>query len=134
MARGKRHRGEDGVVVALIGDGAMTAGMAFEALNHAGHLQEEKLIVVLNDNAMSISRNVGAMSSYLSRKLSAPMVRRMKGWAKEFLGSLPGDMLHWARKAEDFHLARGQRHTYLRSRSRTESAPSLSGVVLDRGA
>ena len=101
MARGKRHRGEDGVVVALIGDGAMTAGMAFEALNHAGHLQEEKLIVVLNDNAMSISRNVGAMSSYLSRKLSAPMVRRMKGWAKEFLGSLPGDMVHWARKAEE---------------------------------
>jgi len=101
MARGKRHRGEDGLVVALIGDGAMTAGMAFEALNHAGHLQEEKLIVVLNDNAMSISRNVGAMSSYLSRKLSAPMVRRMKGWAKEFLGSLPGDMVHWARKAEE---------------------------------
>ena len=101
MARGKRHRGEDGLVVALSGDGAMTAGMAFEALNHAGHLQEEKLIVVLNDNAMSISRNVGAMSSYLSRKLSAPMVRRMKGWAKEFLGSLPGDMVHWARKAEE---------------------------------
>jgi 1-deoxy-D-xylulose-5-phosphate synthase len=79
----------------------MTAGMAFEALNHAGHLQERNLIVVLNDNAMSISRNVGAMSSYLSRKLSAPMARRMKGWAKEFLGSLPGDMLHWARKAEE---------------------------------
>jgi len=101
MARGKLHRGEDGLVIALIGDGAMTAGMAFEALNHAGHLQERNLIVVLNDNAMSISRNVGAMSSYLSRKLSAPMARRMKGWAKEFLGSLPGDMLHWARKAEE---------------------------------
>jgi 1-deoxy-D-xylulose-5-phosphate synthase len=101
MARAKLHRGEDGLVIALIGDGAMTAGMAFEALNHAGHLQERNLIVVLNDNAMSISPNVGAMSSYLSRKLSAPMVRRMKGWAKEFLGSLPGDMLHWARKAEE---------------------------------
>jgi 1-deoxy-D-xylulose-5-phosphate synthase len=50
---------------------------------------------------MSISPNVGAMSSYLSRKLSAPMARRMKGWAKEFLGSMPGDMLHWAHKAEE---------------------------------
>jgi 1-deoxy-D-xylulose-5-phosphate synthase len=101
MARGKLHRGEDGIVIALIGDGAMTAGMAFEALNHAGHLQEKNLIVVLNDNEMSISPNVGALSSYLSRKLSAPMVRTMKGWAKEFLSGLPGDMLHWARKAEE---------------------------------
>ena len=79
----------------------MTAGMAFEALNHAGHLQERNLIVILNDNEMSISPNVGAMSSYLSRKMSAPMVRRMKHWAKEFLGSMPGDMIHWARKAEE---------------------------------
>ena len=101
MARGKLHRGEDGVVIALIGDGAMTAGMAFEALNHAGHLQERNLIVVLNDNEMSISPNVGAMSSYLSRKMTAPMMRRMKGWAKELLTGLPGDMLHWARKAEE---------------------------------
>ncbi|MBW2382000.1 MAG: 1-deoxy-D-xylulose-5-phosphate synthase [Deltaproteobacteria bacterium] len=101
MARGKRHRGEEGLVIALIGDGAMTAGMAFEALNHAGHLKENNLVVVLNDNEMSISPNVGALSSFLSRKLSAPMVRRMKGWAKEFLSGLPGDMLHWARKAEE---------------------------------
>ena len=101
MARGKLHRGEDGFVIALIGDGGLTAGMAFEALNHAGHLKEKNLLVVLNDNEMSISPNVGALSSYLSRKLSAPMVRTMKGWAKEFLESLPGDMLHWARKAEE---------------------------------
>ncbi len=101
MARGKFHRGEDGFVIALIGDGGLTAGMAFEALNHAGHLKEENLLVVLNDNEMSIDPNVGALSSYLSRKLSAPMVRTMKGWAKEFLGSMPGDLLHWARKAEE---------------------------------
>ncbi|MFP6625308.1 MAG: 1-deoxy-D-xylulose-5-phosphate synthase [Myxococcota bacterium] len=101
MARGKLHRGEDGFVIALIGDGGLTAGMAFEALNHAGHLKEKNLLVVLNDNEMSISPNVGALSSFLSRKLSAPMVRTMKGWAKEFLESLPGDMLHWARKAEE---------------------------------
>ena len=101
MARAKQHRGDPGVAIALIGDGGMTAGMAFEALNHAGHLQQKNLIVVLNDNEMSISPNVGAMSSYLSRKLSAPMVRTMKGWARDFLSGLPGDMLHWARKAEE---------------------------------
>ncbi|MBB83113.1 MAG: 1-deoxy-D-xylulose-5-phosphate synthase [Deltaproteobacteria bacterium] len=101
MARAKFHQGEDGVVIAMIGDGSMTAGMAFEALNHAGHLDEKNLIVVLNDNEMSIDPNVGALSSYLSRKLSAPMVRRVKGWAREFLDGLPGDMLHWARKAEE---------------------------------
>ena len=101
MARAKYHLGEPGVVIALIGDGAMTAGMAFEALNHAGHIGEKNLIVVLNDNEMSIDPNVGALSSYLSRKLSAPMVRRMKGWAREFLSGMPGDMLHWARKAEE---------------------------------
>ena len=101
MARAIQHRGEPRRAIALIGDGGMTAGMAFEALNHAGHLRQRNLVVVLNDNEMSISPNVGALSSYLSRKLSAPMVRRMKGWAKEFLGSLPGDMLHWAQKAEE---------------------------------
>jgi 1-deoxy-D-xylulose-5-phosphate synthase len=101
MARAMMHQGRDNVAIALIGDGGMTAGMAFEALNHAGDLQQKNLVVVLNDNSMSISPNVGAMSSYLSRKLSKPMVRRMKGWAKEFLGTLPGDMIHWAHKAEE---------------------------------
>ncbi|MED5260818.1 MAG: 1-deoxy-D-xylulose-5-phosphate synthase [Myxococcota bacterium] len=101
MAEAAALRGEDRLAIALIGDGGMTAGMAFEALNHAGHLQQKNLVVVLNDNEMSISPNVGAMSSYLSRKLSAPMTRRMKGWARDFLGGMPGDMLHWARKAEE---------------------------------
>jgi len=101
IAQGLQHQGADHCAIALIGDGGMTAGMAFEALNHAGHLQQKNLVVVLNDNEMSISPNVGAMSSYLSRKLSAPMVRRMKGWAKEFLSTMPGDMLHWAQKAEE---------------------------------
>ncbi len=101
MARAFQHQGLPHCAIALIGDGGMTAGMAFEALNHAGHLHQRNLVVVLNDNEMTISPNVGALSSYLSRKLSAPMVRRMKGWAKEFLTSLPGDMLHWAQKAEE---------------------------------
>ncbi len=101
MARAMQHQKRDHCAIALIGDGGMTAGMAFEALNHAGHMQQKNLVVILNDNEMSISPNVGAMSSYLSRKFSAPMVRRMKHWAKDFLGSLPGDMVHWARKAEE---------------------------------
>ena len=101
MARGMRHRGEKGYAIAFIGDGAMTAGMAFEALNHAGHLQEKNLVVILNDNEMSISPNVGALSSDLSRKFSAPMARRVKHWARDFLSTMPGDMVHWARKAEE---------------------------------
>jgi 1-deoxy-D-xylulose-5-phosphate synthase len=101
MARALEHQGRDGVAIALIGDGSMTAGMAFEALNHAGHLEQKNLVVVLNDNEMSISPNVGALSSYLSRKLSHPMVRRVKGWGREILRSLPADALHWAQKAEE---------------------------------
>jgi len=101
MARAIEHQGGEHCAIAVIGDGGMTAGMAFEALNHAGHLKQKNLIVVLNDNEMSISPNVGALSSFLSRKLSTPMVRRMKGWAKEFLGSMPGDMGYWAHKAEE---------------------------------
>src|SRR5512134_765261 len=101
MARAFEHRGEDRRAIALIGDGGMTAGMAFEALNHAGDLHQRNLVVVLNDNEMSISPNVGALSSFLSRKLSAPSVRRMKGWAREILRSLPADALHWAHKAEE---------------------------------
>jgi len=101
MARAMEHQGRDNCAIAFIGDGGMTAGMAFEALNHAGHLKQKNLIVVLNDNEMSISPNVGALSSFLSRKMSMPMVRRMKGWAKEFLGSMPGDMGYWAHKAEE---------------------------------
>ncbi|MEE8474882.1 MAG: 1-deoxy-D-xylulose-5-phosphate synthase [Myxococcota bacterium] len=101
MARAMEHQGRDHFAIAVIGDGGMTCGMAFEALNQAGHLRQKNLVVVLNDNEMSISPNVGALSSFLSRKLSKPMVRTIKGWAKEFLGSLPGDMLHWAQKAEE---------------------------------
>jgi 1-deoxy-D-xylulose-5-phosphate synthase len=101
MARAIEQQGRDQCAIAFIGDGGMTAGMAFEALNHAGHLKQKNLIVVLNDNEMSISPNVGALSSYLSRNLSRPMVRRLKGWAKEFLGSMPGDMRYWAHKAEE---------------------------------
>ena len=66
MAQAARQRGERRRVVAVIGDGAMTAGMAFEALNNAGD-QGANLLVILNDNAMSISPNVGALNKYLTR-------------------------------------------------------------------
>jgi 1-deoxy-D-xylulose-5-phosphate synthase len=101
IARAREHRGEPGVAIAFIGDGGMTAGMAFEALNHAGELQQKNLMVVLNDNEMSIAPNVGALSSFLSRKMSAPLVRRLKSYAKEALDKLPGDMVEWAHKAEE---------------------------------
>jgi len=101
IARAKQHRGEPGCAIAFIGDGGMTSGMAFEALNHAGELQQKNLLVVLNDNEMSIAPNVGAISSFLSRKMSKPLVRRLKSYAKDFLGTLPGDMIEWAHKAEE---------------------------------
>lgn len=75
--------------IAVIGDGSMTGGMAFEALNHAGDLAKN-LIIVLNDNEMSISPNVGALSSFLSRKLSGKTLMYLKREMENFLKSLPG--------------------------------------------
>ncbi len=76
-------------VVAVIGDGSMTGGMAFEALNHAGDL-DKNLIVILNDNEMSIAPNVGALSSYLSRKLSNKTIIYLKREMENILRSIPG--------------------------------------------
>ena len=74
MALGRDARGEDFKCVAVIGDGALTGGMALEAINHAGHLPNTNLLVVLNDNEMSISPNVGAISRYLNKvRLSDPI-------------------------------------------------------------
>lgn len=74
MAMARDLKGEDFKVAAVIGDGAMTGGMALEAINHAGHLPNTRLLVVLNDNEMSISPNVGALSRYLNKmRLSPPM-------------------------------------------------------------
>lgn len=74
MALARDRKGENFKTVAVIGDGALTGGMALEAINHAGHLPKTNLLVVLNDNEMSISHNVGAISRYLNKmRLSAPM-------------------------------------------------------------
>ncbi|MFN3396151.1 MAG: 1-deoxy-D-xylulose-5-phosphate synthase [Thermodesulfovibrionales bacterium] len=75
-------------VIAIIGDGAMTAGLAFEGLNFAGHLKKD-LIVILNDNEMSISPNVGALSSYLNRILTSTFYKRFKKETKAFLEGIP---------------------------------------------
>ncbi len=77
MSCAKELKNDKNKVVAIIGDGSMTAGIAFEALNQAGHL-DKNLIVILNDNEMSISENVGAMSSFLSRQLTSKTIRRLR--------------------------------------------------------
>lgn len=94
---------EDFKVIAVIGDGALTAGLAFEGLNHAGHLQKD-LIVVLNDNEMSISPNVGALSAYLNRIMTGDLYTKFKKETKLFLGRIPkvGEpFLKIAQRAED---------------------------------
>lgn len=80
---------ESGRVVAVIGDGALTGGMAYEALNHAGHLKTP-ILVILNDNAMSIEKNVGAVSTYLSRLRTDPTLYRFRRDLERRLYSLPG--------------------------------------------
>ncbi|MDI6801003.1 MAG: 1-deoxy-D-xylulose-5-phosphate synthase [Thermodesulfovibrionales bacterium] len=77
-----------GKVIAVIGDGALTAGLAFEGLNHAGHLKKD-LIVILNDNEMSISPNVGALSVYLNKVLTGTFYRKFKKETKALLGNIP---------------------------------------------
>ncbi len=81
-------RGGDEHVVAIIGDGALTGGLAFEGLNNAGELQK-RLIVVLNDNAMSIARNVGAIARYLTKLTTSRIYRRFERDVWELLGKLP---------------------------------------------
>ena len=83
-----RSAAHPGRVVAVIGDGALTGGMAYEALNHAGHLHTP-LLVVLNDNAMSIEKNVGAMSTYLSRIRTDPTLYRFRRDLERRLSRLP---------------------------------------------
>ncbi|MBK6560912.1 MAG: 1-deoxy-D-xylulose-5-phosphate synthase [Dehalococcoidia bacterium] len=89
MAVARDLKGDDYYSIAVIGDGAMTAGMALEAMNHAGHLRTQKLIVVLNDNAMSISPNVGALSKNVNKIRVDPLYRNAKRDLSEFVEHLP---------------------------------------------
>ena len=89
MAVAAKQEGLKREHIAVIGDGALSAGMAFEALNHAGALDMD-LMVILNDNDMSISRPVGAVSNYLARVLSSRFYNRMREGGKNVLGVMPG--------------------------------------------
>jgi len=88
MAKARDLMGKDYKVISIIGDGSMTGGMAFEALNHLGHLQTD-MIVVLNDNEMSISKNVGALSRYLNRLRMNPRLRRLKYDVQDLIQKIP---------------------------------------------
>ncbi len=102
MAMARDLSGQDYNVVAVIGDGALTSGMAYEAMNQAGAMGK-KLIVVLNDNEMSISNNVGALSFFFSRNASSRWARRVKREVEGFLRSIPGigeDMFEVARRSK----------------------------------
>ncbi len=90
-------------VIAVIGDGSMTAGLAFEALNWSG-ARKKDLVVILNDNEMSISPNVGAMSSYLNRVMTGQQITRLRAKLHDFLKTVPGvgeHMIKFARRAEE---------------------------------
>lgn len=99
MALAAHSQGIDRKVVAIIGDGAMTAGMAFEALNHAGDLEPD-LLVILNDNDMSISPNVGGLSQHLARILSGKLYSTVREGSKKVLGAMP-PVWELARRAEE---------------------------------
>ncbi len=99
MAVAAARAGDDRRVVAVIGDGAMTAGMAFEALNHAGSLPAD-LLVILNDNDMSISENVGALSNHFARALSGRVYAHLREGGKKVLRQMP-TVWELARRSEE---------------------------------
>ena len=105
IACAKKIKNEQAKVIAVIGDGSMTAGLAYEGLNQAGDTHKDKdIIVILNDNDMSISKNVGALSSFLSRTFSTRKLQDLRKDFGVFLKSLPGigdDMYHIAKRSED---------------------------------
>jgi len=104
MAVARDYKEEERNVIAVIGDGAMSAGQAYEAMNNAGSM-DTRLIVILNDNDMSIAPPVGAMSAYLSRLISSKPYRSLRHFAKEVAGKFPRRLEETARRAEEY--ARG---------------------------
>lgn len=103
MACAKRLKNDTSKVIAVIGDGSMTAGLAYEGLNQAGGIHKD-LIVIFNDNEMSISKNVGALSSLLSRTFSAKYLQNFKKELGDFLKSLPkigDDVYKFAKRSEE---------------------------------
>ncbi len=101
MAVARDLSGADNNVIAVIGDGAMSAGMAYEAMNNAGHLKS-RLIVILNDNDMSIAPPVGAMSAHLARLVSGRTYRNFRNFAKRVLNRFPRFFRDKAKLTEEF--------------------------------
>lgn len=101
MAVARDFKGEDNDVICVIGDGAMSAGMAYEAMNNAGHLGS-RLIVILNDNDMSIAPPTGAMSAYLSRLVSSRQYHSLRDIGKAVTSRFPGPLARAAKKAEQY--------------------------------
>ncbi|MBU2630954.1 MAG: 1-deoxy-D-xylulose-5-phosphate synthase [Proteobacteria bacterium] len=101
---GKHLNKDESDVISVIGDGSLTAGLAYEGLNQTGDLKKRNLIVILNDNDMSISPNVGALSSFLSRTFSAKYLQTMRNQFGAFLKSLPkigDDIYNIAKRSEE---------------------------------
>ncbi len=89
IATARDLKGEDFFVVSVVGDGALTGGLAFEGINQAGHLKKNKFIIILNDNEMSISKNVGALSRYLTKISTKKLYLQMEADVWELLGKIP---------------------------------------------
>jgi len=103
IACAKRLKNDKSKVIAVIGDGSMTAGLAYEGLNQAGDINKN-ILVILNDNDMSIAHNVGALSSFLSRTFSAKYLQDFKKELKDFLKSLPkvgDDIYQFAKRSKE---------------------------------
>jgi 1-deoxy-D-xylulose-5-phosphate synthase len=105
MAAGRDLNRETGHCIAVIGDGALTGGMSFEALNHSGHLQKDKFLVILNDNEMSISKNVGGLQHYMARFLVSKPYNVLKQQVWDLSASLPkgvrSKFIYGAQKLEE---------------------------------
>ena len=89
LAAARDLRGDDNFVIGVVGDGAISGGMSFEGINHAGHLKKNRFIVILNDNEMSISKNVGALAKYLTRITTKTLYIQLEADVWELLGKIP---------------------------------------------
>ncbi|QDH74186.1 1-deoxy-D-xylulose-5-phosphate synthase [Brevundimonas sp. M20] len=105
FAAARDQKGESNRVVAVIGDGSISAGMAYEAMNNAAEATNGQLMVILNDNDMSIAPPVGGMSAYLARQVSGGAYRQVRNIGKKFVEHMPRPFKEAARKAEEY--ARG---------------------------
>ena len=105
IACGRDLNNEKGHCIAVIGDGALTGGISFEALNHGGHLQKDKFIVILNDNEMSISKNVGGLQKYMTRMLASKSYNVLKKQIWDLSLTLPSNIrrsfIYGAQKLEE---------------------------------